>query len=107
MFLAHFRNGCCFRKLLYGNNKSFELNFVSKYQDSTKFFMLNLLLAISCGPQMHGMASELTFRKVPNFLFHINKAFYCPFQKKIVFNIGVSDGLWKLKLSEENIVGYI
>lgn len=82
-----FWNGRCFRTLLYGNNKTFELNFVSKYQDSTKFFMLNLLLAISWGPQTHGMASDLTFRKVTSFLYHINKAFYCLFQKKEVFII--------------------
>lgn len=75
------------RKLLYGNNKFFELNFVSKYQDSTKFFRLNLLLALSCGPQTHGMTSDLTFRKIPSFLHHINKAFYRLFQKKIVFII--------------------
>lgn len=87
MFLAHFRDERCLRKLLHGNSKSFEFNFVSKYQDSTKFFMLNLLLAISCVPQTHRMASDLTFRKVPSFLYCINKAFYHLFQKKIVFII--------------------
>lgn len=59
MFLMHFRKGHCFRQLLYGNNKSFELHSLGKCKDSTEFFMLKELLVTSCGPETHhGSASE-------------------------------------------------